>query len=253
MWVKPARDKKGNVVGPNAVNPKYGTPKCEFITQLVRVDESHLCSETYPGATWVGAHPSLGEAIAKELIERNALPGMDIQSSQSQVSQPFPNMRPDFLLTLHNTQRPRIVEVKTVVDTDYSSHVPLPDRDKCVYTSDSQPYQRLAIFPWGQGKQKGPDNEPVVSARAIKHVQELTKLVEGGAYDATILFIVIRNDAQAFRPNHEACPSFAKYLKLAQDKGVQLLAKRVRWDKEEGDDGIARCYDDKWLDIVWPS
>ena len=51
--VKPALDTKGNLVGPDAVNPKYGTPKCEFHCQLAKL----------PGGGWVGAHPSLGSAL----------------------------------------------------------------------------------------------------------------------------------------------------------------------------------------------
>jgi DNA-binding sugar fermentation-stimulating protein len=79
---------------------------------------------------------------------------------------------------------------------------------------------------------------------------ELTKLVEGGTHDATILFVVIRGDGERFRPNHEACPSFAKHLKLAQDKGVQILVKRVKWG--EASEDIGKCFDDGWIDIEWP-
>ena len=38
---------------------------------------------------------------------------------------------------------------------------------------------------------------------------------------AAVMFVVIREDAVSFRPNHEACPSFARYLKEASDAGVQ--------------------------------
>ena len=35
--MRPSRDKKGVLVGSNALGP-YGTPKCEFILQLLRVE-----------------------------------------------------------------------------------------------------------------------------------------------------------------------------------------------------------------------
>ena len=38
MLLKLARDRKGALVGSNALG-KYGTPKCEFHTQLIRVNE----------------------------------------------------------------------------------------------------------------------------------------------------------------------------------------------------------------------
>lgn len=253
MLLKPARDKKGNLVGKDAVSPKYGTPKCEFIAQLLRVDESSLGYDPI----WVGAHPSLGERIAEQLVERNLL-GSEfprVKSFQREVRNiAGTNMRADFVIQHEDTKlKPRILEVKTVVDTDYAASK-VPAGLKCVFTSDKVPYSRTALFPWGQSNQKGPDGEKVVSARAIKHVQELTNIAqgkehEGRQFDATILFIVIRHDAKAFRPNHEACPAFSRYLKEAKEAGVQVLAKQVRWGENED---IGKCFEGELLQIAWP-
>jgi DNA-binding sugar fermentation-stimulating protein len=261
LVMKPAKDKKGNPVGKDAVNPKFGTPKCEFIAQLLRVDESDLSNMYEP--TWVGAHPSLGEKIAEELVSRNLLGPTfpTVQSYKREVSNVGgTDMRCDFLIEhVDTTLPPRILEVKTVVDTDYSTSA-VPNREKCVFTSNREPYIRTGIFPWGSSNQKGPQGEPVVSARAIKHVRELTRMVQERPqrFDATVLFIVIRHDAKAFRPNTEACPSFARYLKEAKEKGVQVLAKQVRWgeEKPKGDEVgtslIGKCFEGDLLEIMWP-
>jgi DNA-binding sugar fermentation-stimulating protein len=252
ILMKPARDKKGNLVGKDAVNPKFGTPKCEFIAQLLWVDESELGYEP----AWVGAHPTLGEKLTEELVRRNLLgPAFPKTASfQREVRNVGgTDMRADFLIQHEDPKlKPRILEVKTVVDTDYAVDAIPIDRTKCVFTSDVVPYKRTGIFPWGEGKQKGPDGEPVVSARAIKHVRELTRIVQDDTkrFDATVLFIVIRHDAKAFRPNIDACPSFARYLKEARDAGVQILAKQVVWG-EEGEN-IGKCYEGDLLDIDWP-
>ena len=172
LLLKPARDRKGNLVGKDAVSPKYGTPKCEFIAQLLRYDESDLGYEP----AWVGAHPSLGEKIAEQLVGRNLLgPNFPrVKSFKREVRNVGgTDMRADFLIEHEDsTLPPRILEVKTVVDTDYSPQS-VPERSKCVFTSDEVPYRRTGIFPWGNSNQKGPDGEAVVSARAIKHVREL--------------------------------------------------------------------------------
>ena len=76
--------------------------------------------------------------------------------------------------------------------------------------------------------------------------------VHNTKYDCTILFVVVRGDAKYFRPNHEACPSFAKYLKEANDAGVQVLAKQVIWG-DEGENELGNCYEGNLLDIKWPS
>jgi hypothetical protein len=113
LLLKPARDRKGNLVGPDAKNPKYGTPKCEFIAQLLHVDESVLGYEP----AWVGAHPSLGEKIAEQLVGRNLL-GSDfpqVESFKREVRNVGgSDMRTDFLIQ-HEDHKlpPRILEVKT--------------------------------------------------------------------------------------------------------------------------------------------
>lgn len=243
LLVKPARDRKGVKVGPNAVNPKFGTPKCEMISQLLYVDETRWDPVHYP-PVWVGAHPSLGERVAEALLNMNLLEQLPpIEKIQRQVTNPLGSqgMRSDFLIT-HTDGSQRVVEVKTVVDTDYKASTAPDDNRKCLFVSEVTPYRRTAIFPWGSSNQKGPDGEKVVSARAIHHVRQLTEL----GSRATVLFVVVRGDAQAFRPNHEACPSFAKYLRQARDKGVMVLAEQVSFSE----DGTCRYRGS--LPIVWP-
>jgi DNA-binding sugar fermentation-stimulating protein len=280
LLMKRARDNKGRIVGPDATSPKFGTPKCEFILQLMYVDESAFggnniktssSSKTaaclYP-PVWVGAHPSLGERIAKVWIERNLLPQLAGPSSpvsqvQSQVSVPeAPGRRFDFMIT-HRDGTKRIVEVKTVVDCDYSAAAPPPaDLIKCRYVSSADNYERTAIFPWGTRKQKGGTDgkTPVVSSRAIHHVSELSRLVSEHKYQATLLFVVVRDDAARFRPNQEACPEFVTALRRAHTAGVTIVAKRARFGTRTAttlsDTSSIRnpenCYSDIDLPIEWP-
>jgi DNA-binding sugar fermentation-stimulating protein len=258
LLVKPARDNKGKLVGPNAVNPKYGTPKCEFHAQLLKVDETAL---GYEPACWVGAHPSLGEKITEQLLLRNSLPLPEIESIQREVRNiAGTDMRADFVIQFADATKnpPCVLEVKTVVDTDFAKDRTPTDRTKCVFVSDQTPYRRAGIFPWGQSNQKGPNGEAVVSARAIKHVRELTEIAkgkrrgpDGQVYQAAVLFVVIRKDAEYFRANHEACPSFCKYLKEAKDAGVKILAKRVDWG--DTPQTLGQCQEGPLLDVEWPS
>jgi hypothetical protein len=132
-------------------------------------------------------------------------------------------------------------QVKTVVDSDYNPATAPARRDAC-FLGRTSPYARAAIFPWGTKRQIGPDGEKVVSARAIKHVDELAALARGELKDddgtrlgAAILFAVVRGDCLSFRPNDEACPSFARHLRAARDAGVRIVARRISWN----DDGCA--------------
>ena len=163
------------------------------------------------------------------------------------------DMRADFVITHENADR-TVVEVKTIVDTDYAAKT-APQNVKCVFIGP-EPYSRAGIFPWGNSKQKGPDGEKVVSARAIKHVRELTSIAKGvrtpedglGPMGAAVLFINVREDAITCRANSEACPSFARYLQEARDAGVAVAAHRVKWG--EGKDlGVA--FDDGPIPVTF--
>jgi len=245
--LKLATDKKGQPIGADAVG-KFGTPKCEYIMQLLRVDEAE---NEHLGGCWIGAHPSLGERIASELLRSGQL-AVDLGGTPAAIEREVTgvagtDMRCDFLLSFAPSAPRTVVEIKTVVDTDYHPAT-APERKGCVFVGQAEGYQRCAIFPWGKSNQRGPEGEKVVSERAIKHVRELTALAtgqrqgEGGErFNAAVLFIAVRGDALRFRANAEACPSFARYLRAAKEAGVAVLAHRVRWG--EGSDLGRAFYD----------
>jgi len=225
---------------------KYGKPKCEFGVKLLKCEESE---NKDIGGVWIGAQPMMGEDLAKVMFEKNLMaPDLpDIESFSQQVTFPGTNSRLDFVLT-HKDGSKTVVEIKTSVDTCYNPDATPPDRDYCVFFSDKKPYERASIFPAG-GKctQKGPDGEPVVSERLIKHVDELSRIAQGKVkfekktMNAAVLFICIREDCNEFRPNSQLDPSFCKHLVAAHDHGVKILARRVRFGK--GDDLGKAFYD----------
>ena len=179
VLMRPARDKKGALVGAEA-SGQYGTPKCEFILQLLRVEEPENAAL---GGVWIGAHPSIGEKIAQGLVMGGLLSELpaatEVQREVTGVA--GTDMRCDFLLSHaeehKGTPRRTVLEVKTVVDTDYDPVLQPAQKDKeakaggkapPTFLGRTTPYERAGIFPWGRCAQKGPEGERVVSARAIK-------------------------------------------------------------------------------------
>jgi len=68
-----------------------------------------------------------------------------------------------------------------------------------------------------------------------KHVEELIKAVENLRFDrflkakeeglnASILFLIMREDAECFSPNYRIDPDFSNALKDAYHKGVKIIA-----------------------------
>ena len=283
LLLKIARDRKGVPVGANVMG-KFGTPKCEFITQLLWNDEEGR------NQTWIAAHPTLGEKLVECIAAGNLLGDAvgPVDSFEREVRNICgANMRTDFVLSHPNGAR-SVMEVKTVVDTDvspedaaarFSKHrkelrraaaaeaveakqaakeavaqaatttkkkkKKKPPKDPILFVSKRKPYARAGIFPWGTCRQKGPDGEMVVSARAIKHVDELSKIASGVLTEendeklqAAVLFLVGRKDVELFRPNAEGCVSFARHLKNASMCGVNVVAHKIIWGENE-DEGKA--------------
>lgn len=235
LLVKPAVDGKGRPIGSKAVGA-YGTPKCEFILQLVYVSEPENKSI---GGCWCAAHPNLGEKLTTSLLEKGLISGLPkVERIRKEVTGVAGcDMRADFVLE-HANKQASVIEVKTVLNTDYNPSTP-PDRKECVYFAQSgKKYQRAGIFPWGRVAQVGPEGERVVSTRAIKHVDELAGIARGDRKDKLgvrffpmLLFMVVRPDVVSMRVNQESCPSFAKHVEAAQAAGVRIVAHKVLWGK----------------------
>jgi hypothetical protein len=92
-------------VGPDAVSPKYGTPKCEFICQAVECREA----ENEPDGCLVGAHPRFGELIAARLL----LPGTG-----------FLPLSPKRIASVKQARAP-VLCIITWLQIEVSQHVPV--------------------------------------------------------------------------------------------------------------------------------
>jgi sugar fermentation stimulation protein A len=62
-----------------------------------------------------------------------------------------------------------------------------------------------------------------VAARSLKHLRELTAMVEAGDR-AVMLFVIQRTDCDAFSACAELDPAYAKGLTYAAARGVEVLA-----------------------------
>ena len=217
ILVKPALDTKGNLVGPDAVNPWHGTPAASS-------------TASSPSSRELAPPPvSLGEmAVAPAAVARLG----EVWTGDRAKGDP-PRGHGPAARTCARICRVRFGRLrargKTVVDASVDAVSP-PRRSQDL----------AALFPWGKQNQKGPDGERVVSARAIKHVDALAAIAKEGVASAAVLFVVARGDCSSFRPHAARCPSFAAHLKDAKKAGVTLVARRIRWDVR---DGVAHAFD----------
>ena len=222
--------------------------KTSHAIQLVGFNE--VSSNEKETKTWIGAHPSLGNAVAKALIEgdhiTHAILGdssnANITKVQSEVTMRSKDgedtVRSDFVVN-----EKVVVEVKSCVCADYhkDSAPEFSNKDRYVTVISNEDrlnkYQKSGLFPIGKRAQIF-EGEKVVSERCIKHLRHLAKIAQGkdsnGYKQSCLLLIVNRGDCSKFRPCREACPIFAKEFSKAKTAGVRIIAAKVIWN-ENGD------------------
>jgi hypothetical protein len=240
---------------------------CEFIAALAHADDTEFAPSdpSLYRSTWVGADPTIAFRIADLWLQNQVLPGLDdLVAIDRDIVNPFNMIDMIFhYCVTHKDGRKRIVEVIPVVDADYATPdtAPLFTKKRPVYLAENPiiaEYHRSAIFPWGIPTEKeGPtshDAELVVSKDLNQRMSLLARLSDGQlkkkheVYQATLLFVVLRDDVQALRPNRKSCPKFVQYLEMAHASGAQILAKRVSWDPTTTD-----CYEDETIPVEWPA
>ena len=197
--------------------------------------------------TWIGAHPSLGNAVAKILLEGNYISNdvlgdqskstiTKVQSEVTMKSKKEDTVRSDFVVN-----EKVVVEVKSCVCADYYKRS-APESDKkdryvTVISNEEkiEKYKRAGLFPIGKRAQNF-EGEKVVSERCIKHLRHLARIAQGkddhGYKESCLLMIVNRGDCSRFRPCREACPVFADEFTKARLAGVRIIAAKVTWNKE---------------------
>ena len=257
----PALDVGGMCVSGSEVflseRPKGG--KTSHAIELVR--GAPLTNKSSDKGVLVGAHPRLGELIAREVLKRGLLKDEiilkdgwemgkvddDLINMKQQVT--IGDSRVDFQLTLSDKQASHkvIVEVKNVVCADYKAGTEpgIRNDNHCVVVAPTESaedeYLRSALFPWGRLGQKY-DGRAVVSERAIKHLLNLRDL-QNEDVTTVLMFVVNRSDCESMRACGERCPVFRDVLQEVVQAGVKAVGVRVRWE----DDG--KCFFDGFVPV----
>jgi len=136
---------------------------------------------------WILINSGFHSDLASELIESGMIGELNSYSIQRREFN-YGNSRIDFLLTSH-TSKHMLLEVKG-----------------CTLVEDG-----LAKFP----------DAPTL--RGKKHLDELSGSTKNG-YEAAVIFLIIRDDAEEFTPNTLMDPDFAASLKIAHENGVRIIA-----------------------------
>lgn len=143
------------------------------------------------GDIWIGVHPRLANDVVMEGLAAKVVPDL-AHADRIEREVTAGDSRVDFRLWFGDT--PLWIEVKQVTLRDASTG--------------------MAAFP------------DAVTARGLKHVGELLRLVEAGE-QAMFLYAIARADVHAVRPADEVDPAYSAALRDAAARGVRVLAHRI--------------------------
>ncbi len=158
--------------------------------------------------TYVGTNPYISNQIVYEMIENSKIPYFnDKIFTHMKREKTVLNSRFDIYLE-DDQDNKYFVEVKTAPVKDYECN--------------------SAIFPKGYRKKKSDPFSP----RAIKHVEELTKLSEESDKNKCVLiFMIPRDDIDYFSPCYED-PLYCQKISDAVKSGVKIIAISTRYSSE---------------------
>ena len=182
----------------------------------------------------IGCHPNVANKIAYRLLKNS----MVLPNTTNIISEcTFNNSRFDFMCK--SDDKVAFVEVKSVPIADYIDGTSKEVSDYLKINPNST--EKIAIFPYCTTAGKRKLSKDPLSERALKHVMELTNIVN--SKKCTLLFIVQRTDVSKFCIT-KLDPLYKEACKKALDAGVLIKAISVCWDTQH-------CYYEKELEIVW--
>ena len=178
----------------------------------------------------IGIYPKLAEELFENALNKNLISKlMNIKEYKRETKvfiEGHVDSRFDFSGIDENGTK-FILEIKNVPLADYED-LPSKERKKMDF-SDREFNSKVAYFPDGYRKSS---KEPI-SVRAIKHLENLTYLKNLHKEDirCLICFVIQRNDVDRFQPS-VIDPNYVNALKNAHENGVEIIALKIRWDRE---------------------
>ncbi len=139
------------------------------------------------GRCWIGINTILANRIATEAVQNGVIKELQGYPELRREVKYGQNSRVDLWLAKDDQQC--FVEIKNVT---------LVEEDGFYYFPDA------------------------VTTRGLKHLQELIQMVKEG-HRAVMLFLIQRSDGTVFRPADHIDPDYGRMLRVAFEKGVEIL------------------------------
>jgi len=206
--------------------------KSKYTIELVYLPS---CKNTF---ILTNTNPQFGNTIFKSILDNNLIKEYT-NNLLYKTEKTYKDSRFDFYVKKQNG-REEFIEIKSVLLCDFEKNNYPTKIIKNPEISNLNTYKKAAIFPDGFRKNK---NVPI-STRAIKHLKTLEDCIQNG-YDATLYFIVQRDDCDYFKPSN-VDQFYYEALKQAKNNGVNIKAIKVEWNPD------GTCLYKSFIDVIIP-
>ena len=180
------------------------------------------------GPSVVGVNPMMCNKMVRRALEEGwvqSLPQFDKSETKSEVT--VDESRFDFKCTKDNVEY--YIEVKGVPCACIEDVPVTAKKREAMMETINKAENKIAYFPDGYRK----STEEVISPRALKHVEHLTRISETSDAESVVcvlLFLVQRQDCVVFQPTHND-PVYREEVWRASRAGVRILAHTVHWSE----------------------
>ena len=204
--------------------PTHAKSKCHYTLYL-----SEYSDEDHPNdKVLVGTHPKMAEQLMEISLKENRLTRLqNVKFYRRETMLQIPNFvhsRFDFT-GVDEDGKHFILEVKNVPLADYED---LPSKERKKKSYENRDFNdKVAYFPDGYRKKT---TDPI-SPRALKHVQELTKIRKYSKVRCLLGFVIQRDDVSCFQAS-VIDPQYKTAIQNAIAEGVEVFAMVIKWTKE---------------------
>ena len=176
----------------------------------------------------IGIYPKLAEELVESALSKNHLAKLkNIKNyrRETKICIPgFVDSRFDFT-GVDCEGNHFIMEVKNVPLADYEDVSVKQRKGRCY--DDYDVHSKIAYFPDGYRK----TSKSTISPRALKHIQELTKIKKISKVRCIMCYVMQRTDVAIFQPS-VIDPEYRTAFYEAVAAGVEIITLVVEWTKD---------------------
>ena len=169
---------------------------------------------------YIGIDPKMAENIVDECLKKNQIPSL-IDCKSIKREKTIMDSRFDFM-GIDHSDNTYVLEVKNVPLADYEDCY-AKEKNKMDF-SNRDYKSKISYFPDGYRKKV----KDTISPRALKHIQQLSRISKLKDTRAIICYVIQRIDSCIFQASN-IDPIYKEAVEEAYHSGVEIIPLQIEW------------------------